>query len=85
MHEEYLTYLLESYPLDKTQMKNLIGDILEYFSENQEEYIQRRHYELQKDGLKNNEIYDLIHKEIEQRLFLGNPLTTRQIRRIIYG
>jgi len=85
MDSVFKNYLMENYPLSETQMNNLLEEVQEHYKENQTAFIQRRHLELQREGFKNRDIYTRISEEMENRLFAGNPLTERQIRRIIYG
>jgi hypothetical protein len=51
----------------------------------QREWIRRRHAELQRQGLRNAEIYGRIQEEARRILVQPRPLSERQIRRIIYG
>jgi len=71
-------------PIENIDYNKLYEEILSFFSETEENYLIRRHKELQNDGYKNNEIYPMLSEEITQRLFKGNKLTDRQIKRIIY-
>ena len=50
-----------------------------------EEFVARRHRELQAEGLRNDEIFARIADEICARRFAAPQLTERQIRRLIYG
>jgi hypothetical protein len=59
-------------------------ELLEYFSESQNDFIIRRHAELKNEGKKNDEIYRMLSDEITDQLFRGVKLSPRQIKRIIY-
>jgi hypothetical protein len=48
-------------------------------------YITARHVELRDQGLDNSEIYTRIAAELPSMRFAAKRLTTRQIRRRIYG
>ena len=48
-------------------------------------YIAERHAELQREGLPNAAIYDVIASELPQLRFRATVLSARQIRRRIYG
>ena len=56
-----------------------------YFSETVEEFVRRRHAELQRRQRKNDEIWPLITAELGQRRFAAPGLSERQLRRIVYG
>jgi hypothetical protein len=60
-------------------------DILAYFDETTEEYVRRRHRELQTKGLVNTEIFERIGEELPHRAVAPATLTVRQLRRIVYG
>jgi hypothetical protein len=49
------------------------------------EFVQRRHRELAARGLTNDRIFATVGAELSGRLFPAPPLTTRQLRRLVYG
>ena len=55
-----------------------------YFNETVEEFVHRRHAELQRRQHKNDEIWPLIAAELGQRRFTAPALSERQLRRIAY-
>jgi hypothetical protein len=63
----------------------IVSDVLAYFSEGTEEFVRRRHRELQHNGLPNAEIFALISHELMSRRVAAPELSERQIRRVIYG
>jgi len=85
LEESFRQYLLSSYPIDNALLQHLLDDLGEYFLINPEDYIVQRHRNLQKRGLKNEEIYRKIQGELKTRPFAGPPMSLRQIRRAIYG
>lgn len=85
LDEQFKSYLLSSYPIDESYLNHLIEDLGDYFSTDVKDFIGLRHQQLQKEGLKNNEIYLQIHDELKKRRFVAPELSLRQIRRIIYG
>ena len=85
LDEDFRNHLLRSYPMDGDLLDHLLEDLGEYFSADPKEFICRRHMELQREGLRNEDIYGRIHKELESRRFAAAELSIRQIRRIIYG
>jgi len=58
--------------------------VVTYFNETVEEFIRRRHAELQRRQHKNDEIWPLIAAELGQRRFAAPALSERQLRRIAY-
>ena len=85
LDDSFRNHLLSSYPVEADHLDHLLEDLGEYFSLEPKEYICRRHGELQREGLRNEEIYKRIRSELETRLFASPSLSIRQIRRIIYG
>jgi hypothetical protein len=88
MVSEDLTPLLdhlESTGVSRGQAARLVDDVLAYFSETPEEFVRRRHRELQDDGVANAVSFAVIARELAQRRVAGPQLSARQIRRTIYG
>lgn len=83
--ENFRSHLLSSYPLEEDVLDHLLDDLGDYFSDDMPSFTSRRHQQLQKEGLKNGEIYKRIQTELTERRFSAKSLTIRQIRRIIYG
>jgi hypothetical protein len=71
--------------LDAAKTRQLVEEVLSFYQEGVEQYITRRHGELQFQGLANSQIYNVISQELAQRCFAAPTLSERQIRRIIYG
>ena len=67
------------------QVARLVEEVIAYFSESVEEFVTRRHAELKREELTNQEIFARIQAELEGRRFAAPALTERQIRRLIYG
>lgn len=76
---------LERSGLPHDQAARLVADVLAYFSETAEEFIRRRHRELQRDGVANSQSFAAIAGELSGRRVAGPILSERQIRRVIYG
>lgn len=88
MLSEDLTPLLdhlERSGVSRGQAARLVDDVLAYFSESAEEFVRRRHRELQRDGVANAASFTAIAQELTQRRVAGPQLSERQIRRVIYG
>ena len=82
---EGIAQLTRSAPLDPAQARRVAEDVTSWFSETVEELVQRRHRELQRSGLANDEIFARLAIEVEAWRFRAAPLSTRQLRRMIYG
>jgi hypothetical protein len=67
------------------QLNRLVEDVLAFFDESAEEFVRRRHRELQQQGEPNSEIFARICREATHRRFRAPRYSERQIRRIIYG
>ena len=81
-----LNHLCNISRLDQAEAKKLVAEVVAYFSETTEIYVQRRHRELKQDeGLSNAQIYQRIEIELKQIVLASPALSQRQIRRVIYG
>lgn len=78
-------HLVRTSPLTPGEAARMVADVLAYFSETTEEYVRRRHGELQARGLTNERIFDRITAELPARRVAAPALSARQLRRIVYG
>ena len=83
--EHLRTHLLQVTDLDPAGADKVIAEVLACLSETVDTFVQRRHAELQREGLRNDQIFTRLHEEVAQRRFAAPPLTDRQLRRLIYG
>lgn len=83
--DELIAYIVRTSSLSPQEARRVVGDVLAFLDETPEDFVRRRHLELQMEGLSNAVIFDRIALELEQRRFRAPKLSTRQIRRIIYG
>jgi hypothetical protein len=67
------------------QARRAVAEVLDTFQLEVDQYIARRHGELQAEGASNPEIFERIASELPGLRFRAPPLTPRQIRRRIYG
>jgi hypothetical protein len=63
----------------------VVDDVLAYYDETVEEFVRRRHRQLQRRGHTNDRIFTLIAAELPARRFAPGELSLRQLRRIVYG
>ena len=71
--------------LSPTQATRAVDEVLDSLGLEVDEYIARRHGELQQQGASNNEIFERIAEELRALRFKAPELSARQIRRRIYG
>ncbi|UGT40482.1 hypothetical protein LTV02_31445 [Nocardia yamanashiensis] len=63
----------------------VVADIVGYFDETAEQFVRRRHAELQARQVRNAEIWQRLAAELAQRPVAAPDFTERQLRRIVYG
>ncbi|MEU1179400.1 hypothetical protein ABZ464_17420 [Streptomyces sp. NPDC005820] len=85
MHDELVDHLTRSTPLQRGEALRVIQDVLAFFDETTEDYVRRRHRELQAEGLVNAEIFERIAADLQYRAVAPPELSIRQLRRIVYG
>nr|WP_206328016.1 hypothetical protein [Streptomyces sp. S3(2020)] len=85
VHDELVDHLTRSTPLQRGEALRVIQDVLAYFDETTEDYVRRRHRELQAQGLVNAQIFERIEADLKYRAVAPPELTLRQLRRIVYG
>ncbi len=83
--QDLARYLATSTALPQSTAVRVIADVTTYFSETIEEFVRRRHAELQQHQRKNDEIWPVIAAELRQRRFAAPGLSQRQLRRMVYG
>jgi hypothetical protein len=84
-HDDLVDHLVRTTDLPAGVARRVVADVVAYFSEPVEAVIRRRHRELQAAGRHNDEIFDRIAAELAARPVAAPPLSTRQLRRVVYG
>lgn len=82
---DLLAHLGRISALGPSELTRLVEELLAYFSESIDEFVVRRHRELQTEELRNEAIFARLAEELRQRRFTAPSLSQRQIRRLIYG
>ena len=82
--QDLVRYLAASTGLPQATAVRVIADVAAYYNETIEEFVRRRHGELQRRQRKNEEIWPLIAAELAERRFAAPGLSERQLRRIVY-
>lgn len=83
--EELIAHLAGITRLTNSEIAKILAEALAYFSESVEQFVARRHAELQADGLRNEAIFPRLAAELRARRFAAPELTDRQLRRLVYG
>jgi hypothetical protein len=88
--QEYLApqrrrYLEDKYGLEPEELGSLLEELWAFTDETAEDFVRRRHGELQREGLRNEAIYRRLAREALTGRFTCPPLSLRQVRRIVYG
>ncbi|MER5639098.1 hypothetical protein ABT095_19290 [Kitasatospora sp. NPDC002227] len=84
-HEDLIAHLTRTSVLSPGEAARVVAEVLAYFSETTEEYVRRRHGELQARGLTNEKIFARLGAELAARRVAAPELSTRQLRRMVYG
>jgi hypothetical protein len=71
--------------LSGAQAARAVDEVLDSLGLEVDEYIGRRHAELQAQGESNHQIFERIASELRSLRFKAPALSARQIRRRIYG
>jgi hypothetical protein len=71
--------------LSRAQASRAVDEVLDSLALEVDEFIARRHAELQAQGESNAEIFERIAAELRGLRFKAPELSARQIRRRIYG
>ena len=82
---DLIARIADRYGLEPAQAERIIEDILLAYDVVPEEWIRSRHIRLQRQGLRNEDIYRILAEELPSRRFSAKALSPRQIRRLIYG
>ena len=83
--DDLVGHLTRTTPLPAEMATRVVDEIVTYFGESAEEFVRRRHHELQEDGRPNAEIFRSIAAELAARPVAAPEFSERQIRRIVYG
>ncbi|PWI45626.1 hypothetical protein [Streptomyces sp. ICBB 8177] len=84
-HDDLIDHLVRTTPLRRGEAARVVLDVLAYFDEPAEDFVRRRHRELQARGLANAEIFERIAEELPHRAVSPPAFSLRQLRRIVYG
>jgi hypothetical protein len=83
--EELVAHLVGTTSLSPREAERVVAEVLRYYDEPVEAFVRRRHRELRRHGLRNEQIYPVIGAELSGRRVVPPELSARQLRRVIYG
>lgn len=84
-HPDLVEHLARTTGLTAGQAARVVADVLAYFAETAEQYVRRRHSEMQTYGQRNEQIFTRLGTELACRRVAPGELSQRQLRRIVYG
>ncbi|WP_214403997.1 hypothetical protein [Pseudonocardia lacus] len=84
-YDDLVAHLVRSTPLSAGEAARVVAEVMGYFAESVPDFVRRRHGELKRRGLRNEQIFELLTAELAGRRFRPPELSARQIRRMIYG
>jgi hypothetical protein len=84
-HAELTFHIAASTGLPVPTATRVVADVIAFFGETTEQFVRRRHGELQRRGHKNAWIWEAIAGELAGRPVGAGELSERQLRRIVYG
>jgi tRNA(His) 5'-end guanylyltransferase len=82
--QELVRHVAQSTGLDEATASRVVADVVAYFDQTVEEYVNERHEDLKARNRKNDEIWPLIMDELKARRFKAKELSERQLRRMVY-
>jgi hypothetical protein len=84
-YDDLVAHLVRSTPLSPGEAARVVAEVLGYFGEPVQDFVRRRHGELKRRGLRNEQIFELLTEELAVRRVRPPQLSPRQLRRMIYG
>jgi hypothetical protein len=84
-YDDLIEHLVRSTPLSAGEAGRVVAEVVGYFAEELPGYVRRRHAEMKRRGLRNEQIFAAIGAELATRRVTPPPLSARQLRRIVYG
>ena len=82
--QDLVRHVARSTGLDEATASRVVADVVAYFDQTVEEYVNQRHEDLKARNRKNDEIWPLIMDELKARRFKAKELSERQLRRMVY-
>jgi phosphoserine phosphatase len=83
--QNLVRYVAASTGLDEATATRVVADVVAYFGQTVEEFVQQRHNELKDLHKRNDDIWPRLAAEVSDRRFKVDVPSERQLRRIVYG
>lgn len=84
-YDDLIAHLVRSTPLNEGEAARVVAEVVGFFAEPLPDFVRRRHSELKRIGLRNEQIFTELSAELATRRVVPPPLSARQLRRIVYG
>ena len=82
---DLVDHVVRSTGLPPGPAARVVADVVAYFAETPADFVRRRHAELKRKGLTNEQIFAVVADEVGERRFAPPELSPRQLRRLVYG
>src|SRR4029079_15412208 len=83
--DDLVAHLVRSTPLTPNEAARVVAEVVAYYGEAVPDNVLRRHPQRKQRGRDNDRIFDEVSAELAARRFAVPPLSTRQLRRLVYG
>jgi Fe-S cluster assembly scaffold protein SufB len=84
--QDLISNVAASTGLPEATASRVVADVAAYYGETVDEFVKRRHAELQGvSNKRNDDIWPQLAAELNGRRFRAEQLSERQLRRIVYG
>lgn len=80
-----MRHVAASTGLPGAEAARVVADVVAHFGETTEQFVRRRHRELQARDRRNDEIWPRIAAELADRVVAPGEVSQRRLRRIVYG
>lgn len=80
-----MRHVAASTGLPGAEAARVVADVVAHFGETTEQFVRRRHRELQARDRRNDEIWPCIAAELADRVVAPGEVSQRRLRRIVYG
>ena len=83
--DELVEQVCRTTGLRTAEARRVVDDVVAYFTATTEDYVRRRHRDLQLRGVRNDASFAMIAEELRRYPVRAPELSARQLRRIVYG
>jgi hypothetical protein len=84
-YDDLVAHLVRSTPLSAGEAARVVAEVVGYFSEELPDLVRRRHAEMKRHGLRNEQIFAALRAELATRRVAPPAMSARQLRRMVYG